>query len=84
MVKVAMAAVLVGLGAANRYWLLPRLNEDARSGAVASRLLTNIRREAVLALVILACTAVLGESTPARHAPHERNAVAAPSRSPGH
>ncbi len=39
-------------------------------GALAFRLSANVGREAFLAALVLACTAVLGESTPARHAEH--------------
>jgi putative copper export protein len=45
-------------------------------GGAAAGLIGYIRREAALALVVLACAAILGESTPARHARHERHAGA--------
>ncbi len=84
-VKLLAVLALVGLGAANRYALLPRLDRDGRlrpgvlrsavarfpgpdvdPASVAPRLTTNVAREAALAIVVLACTAVLGESMPAR------------------
>jgi putative copper resistance protein D len=43
--------------------------------ALPSRLAAYVTREAVLAMLVFGCTAVLGESTPARHAGHlERHA----------
>jgi copper resistance protein D len=42
----------------------------ALSGAAAARLVVRIRIEAVLALVVFACAALLAESTPARHQGH--------------
>ena len=45
-------------------------------GALPSRLSANVAREAVLAVVVLACTAVLGESAPARHAIHLQHLAA--------
>lgn len=43
--------------------------------ALSSRLAVYVTREAVLATLVFGCTAVLGESTPARHAGHlERHA----------
>jgi putative copper resistance protein D len=41
----------------------------------ASRLAVYVRREAALALLVFACTAVLVESTPARHAGHHEHAA---------
>ena len=44
--------------------------------ALSSRLAAYVTREAVLAILVFGCTAVLGESTPARHARHlERHAA---------
>jgi putative copper export protein/mono/diheme cytochrome c family protein len=44
--------------------------------ALPSRLAAYVTREAVLAALVFACSAVLGESTPARHARHlERHAA---------
>jgi copper resistance protein D len=46
--------------------------------ALPSRLAAYVTREAVLAMLVFACTSVLGESTPARHAGHlERHAGSA-------
>jgi len=38
--------------------------------ALPSRLSANVAREAALAVAVFACTAILGETTPARHAGH--------------
>jgi putative copper export protein/mono/diheme cytochrome c family protein len=43
--------------------------------ALPARLSANVAREALLVVVVFACTAVLGESTPARHARHARHRV---------
>ncbi len=50
--------------------------------ALPSRLATYVAREAALAILVFGCTAVLGESTPARHARHleHRAASEAPVR----
>lgn len=46
--------------------------------ALSSRLAAYVTREALLAILVFGCTAVLGESTPARHAHHlERHAASA-------
>jgi mono/diheme cytochrome c family protein len=86
--KVALVAVLIGLGAQNRYTLLPRLTRTAARTIVArairrcrlalfgparvsfARLCAVMASEAVLGVAVLALTAVLGETTPARHARH--------------
>jgi putative copper resistance protein D len=44
--------------------------------ALASRLCIYVGREAVLALLVFGCTAVLVDSTPARHAGHAQHQVA--------
>ena len=64
--KLAIVLGIVGLGAVNRYRIVPRLTGDA----MRIRLFTLIRREAALAMLVFACTAGLTESTPARHAHH--------------
>jgi len=83
-IKLLVVLALIGLGAVNRYALIPRLDGARRpagflqsafgriaasgldSASVSSRLTTNVAREALLALVVLACTALLGEFSPAR------------------
>jgi putative copper export protein len=47
--------------------------------ALASRLSANVAREAVVAAVVFACTAVLGEAAPARHAIHAQHLASAAS-----
>jgi len=42
--------------------------------AISGRLFTNLLREAILALVVLGCTAALVDSTPPRHAGHHHAA----------
>jgi len=51
---------------------------SARVGrrALPSRAVAYVRREAVLVLMVFACTAVLVDSTPARHADHARHQAA--------
>jgi putative copper export protein len=64
--KVALVLALAALGAVNRYVLLPRLG-DLRARA---RLTVLVSVEALLALAVFGCTALLGESTPKSHAGH--------------
>src|SRR6266508_3144246 len=45
-------------------------------GALPSRLRAYVGREAVLVVLVLGCTAVLGNSTPARHAGHAQHQAA--------
>jgi putative copper export protein/mono/diheme cytochrome c family protein len=66
-------------GAIERLFRLGRLaligSSRAPYPALSSRLAAYVTREAVLAMLVFGCTAVLGESTPARHAWHlERHA----------
>jgi copper resistance protein D len=97
-VKVALALLLIGCGAVNRYLVLPRLGVGRATGlaarvfrlgrltlmgpargarsAPASRLAAWALREVALALTIFWCTAMLVESTPARHAGHAAHAAA--------
>lgn len=86
-IKLLMVLALVGLGAVNRYAIIPRLDPGcpsprrgllrprlerlaARGVCTAtvspSRLSANLAREALLAILVFACTAVLGEFMPAR------------------
>jgi putative copper export protein len=92
--KVLMAVVVIGLGAVNRYVIVARLAgrarpfqrlrraRDAAAGSPArqaSRLATYVGAEAALAVAIFGLTAILVESTPARHAErHHHDAAASP------
>ena len=72
--------VLPGLGAGRASGVLERLFRIGRLAltgssrvphpALSSRLAAYVTREAALAMLVFGCTAVLGESTPARHAGH--------------
>lgn len=64
-VKLAILVPLIAIGAINRYRVLPGLG--ARQPQGSGQLWSNIAREAFLATLIFACSAVLGESVPARH-----------------
>ena len=79
-IKILLVVSLVWWGALNRYVVLPRLGGGPASGAL--RLTVYVTREAMLAILVFGCTAVLGESTPARHARHleHRPAAEAPER----
>lgn len=78
--KVLLVLGLTAFGAMNRYVLLPSL--DVRR-AVATRLVTYVTVEAALAILVFAGTAVLVESTPARHARHlEHHGAGEPARPP--
>jgi copper resistance protein D len=71
MLKMALALALAVLGAINRYRLIPRL--DAEGARVTlSRL---VAREALIAVVVFGCTAVLAESTPKSHQGHMSHAA---------
>jgi putative copper export protein len=72
MAKVVLVLVIVGLGAVNRYRVVPHLDTDT----ARTRLFTLMRREAALAVIVFACTAALTESTPARHAYHSHGGPA--------
>jgi len=92
-VKLAFVLGLVGLGAVNRFRVLPALSPAARRGdaardfdvarrppgaphdAAGSRFWRLVAREAVLALIVFACTALLVQLTPSRHL-HHHEAVA--------
>ena len=77
LLKIFLALVLAFLGAINRYLLLPGLGSGrsvcgaviAPSAAAAS-LSRLVGREALVAVVVFGCTAVLGESTPKSHEGH--------------
>jgi copper transport protein len=62
--KLAAVAVLLGLAAANRYWLVPRL--QARGAIAARPLATSIAFELVVAVAILALVALWRFTPPPR------------------
>ena len=62
--KLVAVAALLGLGAANRYWLVPRL--QARGAAAARPLATSISFELAIAVVILALVALWRFTPPPR------------------
>ena len=64
--KIVLALTIVAIGAVNRYRVLPRLGATG-TGVKLSRL---VAREALIAIVVFGCTAVLAESTPKRHESH--------------
>ena len=65
-VKIALALAIVVIGAINRYRVLPRLGAKGAS----TRLSRLVAREALFAVIVFGCTAVLAESTPKRHEGH--------------
>jgi putative copper export protein len=76
--KLACVAGLLGLGAANRYRVLPALARErpapgeepsraSESDAAAKMLTRYVTREAILAALVFACTAFLGQIAPPRH-----------------
>lgn len=66
--KMLAVSLLVAFGAVNRYVVLPRLNN--RQGGSRALFAKWIGREVWVALVVLGLTAILCETTPARHAAH--------------
>ncbi len=74
LVKIALFLVMLGFGAANRYWLTPRLlpthaatEEDTR----ALRLLcASVSLEIALGLVVICVVAILGQLPPPGHEHH--------------
>ena len=72
LLKIGLALALSGLGAINRYRVLPRLpTEEARA-----RLARLVAGEALIAVIVFGCTAVLAESTPKGHEGHGQHAAA--------
>jgi putative copper export protein/mono/diheme cytochrome c family protein len=89
-VKVALVAVLAGLGCVNRYAVVARLDDHRRRhrlarifrrvelvlagprpgarGRLPARFMAFLAAEATLAVTVFACSAMLGEATPPRHA----------------
>jgi putative copper export protein len=77
--KLAFVLGLVGLGAVNRFRVLPALSPGLGRDAAESRFWLLVAREAVLALIVFACTALLVQLTPSRHLHHHApEAKAAP------
>jgi len=75
-VKLAFVLGLVGLGAVNRFRVLPALSPGGRRGCAVSHDAPEalfwrlVAREAALALIVFACTALLVQLTPSRHLHH--------------
>jgi putative copper export protein len=67
-----LALAVAGLGAINRYRVLPRLPTEA----ARARLTRLVAAEALLAAIVFGCTAVLAESTPKSHEGHMAHAAA--------
>ena len=72
--KIALFSVMLGFGAANRYWLTPRLlptNVPTKKNAKALRLLrTSVSIEIALGLLVICVVAVLGQLQPPEHEHH--------------
>jgi copper resistance protein D len=73
--KVTLVTAMACFGAANRFAVLPRLGGETVARPAAPRLVRYVAWEAALALVVLACTAVLTESPPPRHGAHAQVAA---------
>jgi len=82
LLKICLALTLALLGAINRYLVLPDLGRMTLSGAAptpataTAKLWRFVGREALVAVVVFGCTAVLGESTPKSHEGHMSHAAA--------
>jgi putative copper resistance protein D len=71
LVKLTLLLALLVLAASNRVWLTPRLVRAAAAGgdaAATARLRRQVLGEALLGVAILGVVAVLGLTTPGRHA----------------
>ncbi|WP_422768811.1 copper resistance CopC/CopD family protein [Plantactinospora sp. WMMC1484] len=77
LVKVAIAALIVGIAAWNRYRLLPRVTAGGGTGAAWPALRRTVRAEAGLLAAVLAATGVLVTQSPV-----EETAPAAPTDRP--
>jgi len=68
--KLAFVLVVAVVGGVNRFFVLPMFRAAPPAGLdhVRARLVRFVMMEATVGLVILACTALLTETTPARHA----------------
>jgi copper resistance protein D len=74
LIKIALFLVMLGFGAANRYWLTPRLlpaNTPTEEDNSALRLLcTFVSIEIALGLVVICVVAILGQLPPPGHMHH--------------
>jgi copper resistance protein D len=74
LVKIALFLVMLGFGAANRYWLTPRLlptNVPTEEDTRALRLLcASVSLEIALGLVVICVVAILGQLPPPGHMHH--------------
>jgi copper resistance protein D len=74
LVKIALLLMMLGFGAANRYWLTPRLlptNVPTEENARALRLLcASVSLEIALGLVVICVVAILGQLPPPGHEHH--------------
>jgi copper resistance protein D len=74
LVKIALLLMMLGFGAANRYWLTPRLlptNVPTGENARTLRLLcTSVSIEIALGLVVICVVAILGQLPPPGHMHH--------------
>lgn len=66
LVKLAVFVPLLGLAAANRFWVQPRLDQPADAEGAGRRLRRLVGGEVVLGIVVLAVTAVLVNLPPAK------------------
>jgi putative copper export protein len=73
--KLLVALVLASCGAINRYRVLPRLVSGATVSTAASGFRAYVGLEALLAVVVFACTAVLIDVAPARHMRHREHSL---------
>ena len=74
LVKIALFLVMLGFGAANRYWLTPRLlptHAATEEDTTALRLLcASVSLEIALGLVVICVVAILGQLPPPGHMHH--------------
>jgi putative copper resistance protein D len=68
--KLLVVLALASCGAVNRYVVLPLLFGGRAASTAPSRFRTYVGIEALLAVVVFGCTALLVDITPARHARH--------------
>lgn len=84
LIKLFFVAIMAGIGALNRFIVVPSIEAWSKPPRLSQNtegpprtFLNRLRIDIVIFLVILACAATLGNSTPARHAMHDA-ALAAP------
>jgi putative copper export protein len=68
--KLLVVLAIASCGAVNRYVVLPLLLGNRAGSTGPSRFRTYVGIEALLAIVVFGCTAVLIDTTPARHVRH--------------